>query len=455
MFDILITMEFADHIDRALNLTNDELTAELRQIELDERALNVRRSALLAVAETNNTPADDGHASTMGWLVANTNCSRGDAIRARRLAKMMNHLPDVANQYTAGTIGTSQAHRFATALSRTNTGPLLASIDRSALITSAQYASFEEFATTLKGWEALADVDAKKDDDQANHEGRHGHVSETDTGLSMRFGGGDPIVAAEATAIFDEYCEEQFAIDAAVRDESDASTAALPRTADQRRFDAMIQILRDAANTTARRSPAADVVVNVVVSQDVFENTLAYHRLFDPTAALPALSADLQRCQTASGHAVDPDVIVAQALTGHIRHVVIGSDQRVTNMGRKQRLFNAAAKEAAALLPTSCSWAGCFVPAELCDTDHVAEWDAEHGPTDLVNATPTCSKHNRWRTQHRYRAKPSRHGTIIQHRPDNSIMHPVGQPRPQPMAERFTFPIVRIDYNDLPRRRTG
>lgn len=65
-------MKFSDHVDEALGLSNAEVTAELRQIELDERALNVRRSALLAAAEAKNIPADDGHASTMRWLVANT-----------------------------------------------------------------------------------------------------------------------------------------------------------------------------------------------------------------------------------------------------------------------------------------------------------------------------------------------------------------------------------------------
>ena len=172
-------MKFRDHIDRALGLSNDELTAELRQLELDERDLNTRRSALLAAADAKNVPADDGHASTMGWLVANTNCSRGDAIRARQMATMMNHLHDIADQFAAGTIGSAQARLFATALSKTASGPLLATIDRTALITSAQQHSFDDFRTTLRRWEALADIDTKKRDDAANHDGRNGRVSET------------------------------------------------------------------------------------------------------------------------------------------------------------------------------------------------------------------------------------------------------------------------------------
>jgi hypothetical protein len=64
-------MDFAGHVERVMELDNDAITAELRDLELEERALNVRRSALLAVAEAKNVPGDDGHASTMGWLIAN------------------------------------------------------------------------------------------------------------------------------------------------------------------------------------------------------------------------------------------------------------------------------------------------------------------------------------------------------------------------------------------------
>ena len=446
-------MDFAGHVERVMELDNDTITAELRQLELDERALNVRRSALLAVAEAKNVPADDGHVSTMGWLIAQTNCSRSDAIRARQLATMLNQLPDVAAAFSAGTIGTTQARRFALALSKSMSGMLLSQIDRTALITSAQHHSYEDFATTMTRWEVLADIDTKKQDDAENIERRDGSVLASQSGLVARFDGGDPMVTAEAAAIFQAYVDEQFGIDAAARDASDTPNGGLPRTAGNRRYDAFIQILRDAANTTARRSPAADVIVNVVVSQDVFENTLAYHKVFDPTQALPALPADLQRCETSTGLVLDPDVVITKALTGHIRHVVIGSDQRVVDLGRTQRFFNPPAKEAAALLPTTCSWLGCCLPAELCDTDHIAEWAAEDGPSDLVNATPTCSRHNRWRSQHRYRYKPTRYGTLIQQRPDNTYMHPVGQPRPELPPERVPFPCIAIDYHELMEHR--
>jgi hypothetical protein len=440
-------MDFAGHVERVMALDNDAITRELRHLELEERALHVRRSALLAVAEAKNVPADDGHASTMGWLIAHTNCPRIDAIRARQLATMLDHLHDVAAEFSAGTIGTAQARRFATALAQTSSGPLLLQIDRTALITAAQHQRYEDFATTITRWETLADINTKQHHDAVNIERRDGHVTATETGLTIRFNGGDPLVAAEAAAIYQTYVDEQFEIDTTTRDAADGS-GSLPRTAAQRRFDAIIQILRDAQATTGRRSPAAGVIVNIVVSQDVFENTLAYHHLFNPTQALPARAAGLQHCETSTGIVLDPDVVITRALTDHIRHIIIGNDHRVVNLGRTQRLFNPAAKQAAALLPTSCSWPGCCTPAELCDTDHITEWATDNGPTDLTNATPTCSRHNRWRSQHRYRTTPTRHGTLIQHRPDNTYMHPVGQPRPTPPPKRLEFPIITLHHHD-------
>lgn len=86
---------------------------------------------------------------------------------------------------------------------------------------------------------------------------------------------------------------------------------------------------------------------------------------------------------------------------------------------------------------------------------HVAETDTGldmgfggGNPIVAAEATSIFEKY-RWRSQHRYRAAASRHGTIIQHRPDNSAMHPVGRPRPHPPPERFPFPVVALDYRDI------
>ena len=49
------------------------LDDEIRRLELEARALDARRLAVLAAAELKQTPAIDGHRSTQAYLRATTN----------------------------------------------------------------------------------------------------------------------------------------------------------------------------------------------------------------------------------------------------------------------------------------------------------------------------------------------------------------------------------------------
>ncbi|MFN3257326.1 MAG: DUF222 domain-containing protein [Ilumatobacter sp.] len=441
-------MKFSSVVEQVMELSPDEITARLREVELAERRLAVEKAALVAVADAVGAAAVDGHASTMGWLVANTNCSKASAVRVRQVSRLLNQIEQIADAFASGRFGVSQVEVLARAFAKRRGGDRLGEV-ADTLVTVAEHMDVEALQTCVRRWESNVDPDGAFDDIDASVAGRRAHVVELGGSIDIAASGGDPIVAAEMVAIFQRYVQAEFDDDArAARREHGPScpVSLFARTAEQRRFDALAAIFRDAVVARVggvASSALAAVMVNVVISQDRFEAALAEHGLFDVDAVSAPLPLAEQRCETSTGTVIPPSMAITAALTGRIRRVLLDRRGRVVNLGRTQRLFTGAAREAAALLPASCSWSGCFVPAELCDIDHLEEWERDHGPTDLDNAAPTCRRHNRFKSAKRYTARVTDLATIVHTRPDGTDMIPAGvRPLPDVLVE--SFPVFRL-----------
>ena len=94
-------------------------------------------------------------------------------------------------------------------------------------------------------------------------------------------------------------------------------------------------------------------------------------------------------------------------------------------MGRRRRLFEGPAREAAKLLVLRCEHPGCELPADLCDVDHADEWN-DGGATDQHNSRIRCGSHNVDKTKHRWRSRRATNGHTYTIRPDGTIMLPAG-----------------------------
>jgi hypothetical protein len=132
-----------------------------------------------------------------------------------------------------------------------------------------------------------------------------------------------------------------------------------------------------------------------------------------------------------------PDDVIAACLSGVVRRVVIDAAGVVVDAGRKRRLFTGVARELALLLWQRCGHLGCTVPGDRCQVDHIAEWDADDGPTDQSNGHPRCDCHNPFKTKHRLRSVRDPNGYIVDYRADGTAMLPAGRrpPDDQPAAE--------------------
>jgi hypothetical protein len=178
------------------------------------------------------------------------------------------------------------------------------------------------------------------------------------------------------------------------------------RTDAQRRFDALCAVFRDAASTPPDAQPP-DPVVHVLIDELSFEEAVI--AMFGVDTGERILGGDRRpraerrdprrrRCETRDGTPLDPYEVVAAAIIGQVRRVVVDAAGVVVDMGRKSRLFTGAAREAVLLGSSRCLWPGCDLPSGRCQTDHIREWSS-HGRTDQDNGGPLCHRHNQWKNR--------------------------------------------------------
>ena len=91
-----------------LEWTPAALHDEIERLELASRALDARRLAARAAAESRQTPALDGHKSTQAYLRATCNQPSYVALGEVRRARICRDFPEIGEALMAGRIGVGQ-----------------------------------------------------------------------------------------------------------------------------------------------------------------------------------------------------------------------------------------------------------------------------------------------------------------------------------------------------------
>lgn len=155
-----------------------------------------------------------------------------------------------------------------------------------------------------------------------------------------------------------------------------------PRTASQRRGDALVEILTRAAATDASDAP-----------------TCGAGRI-QVTANLEALKSEVPGGGTDEhGHRLSPGAVRRLACDADLYPVVLGGPSEPLDVGRVKRLFTPGQRKAVYLRDRQCSFPGCTVPPAWCQIHHVLHW-VFGGRTDLLNAAALCQRHHT--VVHRY-----------------------------------------------------
>ena len=442
-------MVLAEHLSQ---LDDGLLDDRFRKIEVHRRRVVAEQAFAIAAPEARGLHTVDGHRSMNSYLRATLNCSSVEASQWRRLARLLDTVPGVFDTLAQGRIGVAQAHELARARANPRCGDRLLDV-RALLLEQAELLEFDDFRTCVRRWEMLADEDGAHKDRDRSFESRNASAVPSGAGIDLRANGGDVLTAAEMIAILNAFTQAEFDRDHAARHaEFGAEAAGEPfaRTGAQRRFDAMAEIFRRAANAPDGSGKRVKVTVNIVVDERNFTETLVAHGMA-PASALDDddLVADPgpagRRCETDTGTPIHSDDVLAATIHGHVRRVVFDGAGVVINMGRRRRVFTGSAREAARLSARRCTRPGCTVHSEFAEVDHLHE-HAKGGSTDTVNGDPACGGHNRDKSRG-FTTVRDRMGRVIHYRPDGTAMAAAGQPTPMPANPDWRF--HRFGYDQL------
>lgn len=151
------------------------------------------------------------------------------------------------------------------------------------------------------------------------------------------------------------------------------------RTSDQRRGDALVELVRRAvaAGESVPTSPKAQLVV-----------TMDYE---DLASGLRGAGTALGGSDT--GTLLAPETVRRLACNAAIIPVVLGTAGEILDQGRTHRFFTPAQTRRLWLRDGGCTYPGCPMPPQWADGHHLIHW-ADHGPTDLDNAALLCERHH-------------------------------------------------------------
>jgi len=146
------------------------------------------------------------------------------------------------------------------------------------------------------------------------------------------------------------------------------------RTAGQRRADALVEMARRSAAKSSSHRPARPLI-SVLIGVETFAGRV---------------------CELADGTPITPGQVVPLLSEADVERVVFDGPNRVIQLGEREQFFTGGLRRAIEVRDRHCAHPGCYVPADLCQVDHIIEW-AKGGETSQSNGRLLCPVHNRRR----------------------------------------------------------
>ncbi|HET7399167.1 MAG TPA: DUF222 domain-containing protein [Intrasporangium sp.] len=112
------------------------------------------------------------------------------------------------------------------------------------------------------------------------------------------------------------------------------------------------------------------------------------------TMSVEALLGQLRGAGVAKNDEVlSPSTVRRLACDAGIIPVVLAGPSEVLDVGHEERFFTPAQRRALAIRDRGCTFPGCTIPPQWCESHHVKHW-LHGGPTDLLNAALLCARHH-------------------------------------------------------------
>ena len=427
---------FAARIDELADANIADLDAVLAAAKRKRDEADLEIAAVAALVDSRQLFQEHGQSSIKAYLKQQLNCSGPDALRIKRRARLFNQYREIADVFGDSRIAVGQVNVLASAQQHPRAGGQFGEFAE-IFIAQAERLEHDDFADAVKHFVVQADQDGAYRDQKFHEDQRTASVRVDDGAVSVHVSGGDPLRSVEMKEIFERAVEAEAHKDFETRRAEhgdDALAHPMPRSSDQRRFDAIYAIF-SASVVAPANGKRPEPLVNIVIDPANSLEVLAKYGLIDLTD-VARVDPTSRRCATSTGIAVHPDVALQAMFAGSVRRVMVDAHDVVINMGRTQRLFTGKGRQAAQLLAVRCGFRGCDVGAEFCDVDHLTPW-VDGGETDQANSLPLCGSHDRRKHRQQLRGRRDRHGRIHLIRPDGSVIKPLNARDPEsPDPER-------------------
>jgi hypothetical protein len=210
--------------------------------------------------------------------------------------------------------------------------------------------------------------------------------------------------------------------------------------------DARISAAVDAAITAERAKPddeqrsfdqlKADAMVGLITGPRHGQRQVPEVTVLVDLDTLRSGLHDSGVCETGDGQPLPPDTVRRTCCEATIVPVVLNGHGEALDLGREQRLASRAQRRALRAMYRSCAHPACTVRFADCEIHHVIDW-YHHGPTNLANLLPLCSRHHHLVHEGRWRLTLHPDRTITLTRPDGTLhfegstvdVAPTGLPR--------------------------
>jgi Domain of unknown function (DUF222)/HNH endonuclease len=320
--------------------------------------------------------AADGAKTAAAWVATRCRLPRNTARRRVRLGRALRQLPQCAEAWREGRIGSDQAKALASARRHRTESSMQR--DEEMLVSYAVGMGFEDFARALAYWKQLADPEGADEAEEARKARRDAYVEESISGMYLGQVTLDPISGAIVSDELKRLEEDLFEADskeAAERLGRRATLEELPRTSAQRRADALVEMaIRSASMPADATRPAP--LFSVLVGYETMHGRI---------------------CELENGPVVAPSALDPWIGSAYFERALFTLGGRV-EVSTRARLFTGGTRRALELRDRRCTHPYCDAPAEDCQGDHIDPY-AEGGETTQENGRLLCGFHNRLRNQ--------------------------------------------------------
>ncbi|MFK5634077.1 DUF222 domain-containing protein [Ornithinimicrobium sp. LYQ103] len=170
----------------------------------------------------------------------------------------------------------------------------------------------------------------------------------------------------------------------ASKEEREATGVEDRRTPGNRRYDALMAVLRRGVAGTKGQPTTSKATLLVTIDFETLRR-----QLLGTDGETPGCGATLD------GALISPESIRRLACEADILPMVLGGAGEILDQGRVRRLVTPGQRIRLAARDGGCTIPGCTVPATWCDAHHVVPW-SHGGRSDLSNYALLCPRHHTW-----------------------------------------------------------